>query len=35
MKVTSKMWDMLHALEKVNISSIPTDDKLEKKILQP
>ena len=31
MMVTSKMQDMLHALEKVNISSTPTDDKIEKK----
>ena len=30
MTVTSKKQDMLHALEKVNICSIPTDDKLEK-----
>ena len=34
MTVTSKMQDMLHALEKVNISSTPIDDKTEK-ILQP
>ena len=31
--VTSKMLDMLHALEKVNINSTPTDDEIEK-ILQ-
>ena len=35
MTVTSKMQVMFHAFEKVNISSTLTDDKIEKKILQP